>query len=134
LDRGPLGIALDPSFSTRGVVYAPYTYDAPIRGTAPVYNDACADPTGAGCNVSGRLSRILADGSEQVMIEVWCQQNAIRQERSAIVSDSARRRGWSFYPRSCCDFGGTRNAAVLSPWIHKLRLRTLRDHRGWRQG
>ena len=27
-----------------------------------------------GCKVSGRLSRILADGSEQVMIEDWCQQ------------------------------------------------------------
>ena len=73
-DRGLLGIALDPSFPTRSVIYALYTYDAPIGGTAPVYNDACADPTGAGCKVSGRLSRILADGSEQVMIEDWCQQ------------------------------------------------------------
>ena len=69
-----LGIALDPSFPTRSVIYALYTYDAPIGGTAPVYNDACADPTGAGCKVSGRLSRILPDGSEQVMIEDWCQQ------------------------------------------------------------
>ncbi len=73
-DRGLLGIALDPSFPTRSVIYALYTYDAPIGGTAPVYNDACADPTGAGCKVSGRLSRILPDGSEQVMIEDWCQQ------------------------------------------------------------
>jgi glucose/arabinose dehydrogenase len=73
-DRGLLGLALDPSFPTRSVIYALYTYDAPIGGTAPVYNDACADPTGAGCKVSGRLSRILPDGSEQVMIEDWCQQ------------------------------------------------------------
>jgi glucose/arabinose dehydrogenase len=73
-DRGLLGIALDPSFPTRSVIYALYTHDAPIGGTAPVYNDACADPTGAGCTVSGRLSRILPDGSEQVMIEDWCQQ------------------------------------------------------------
>jgi glucose/arabinose dehydrogenase/PKD repeat protein len=73
-DRGLLSIALDPSFPTRSVIYALYTYDAPIGGTAPVYNDACADPTGAGCTVSGRLSRILPDGSEQVMIEDWCQQ------------------------------------------------------------
>jgi glucose/arabinose dehydrogenase/PKD repeat protein len=73
-DRGLLSIALDPSFPTRSVIYALYTYDAPIGGTAPVYNDACADPTGAGCKVSGRLSRILPDGSEQVMIEDWCQQ------------------------------------------------------------
>ena len=73
-DRGLLGLALDPSFPTKNVMYALYTYDAPIGGTAPVYNDTCADPTGAGCKVSGRLSRILSDGSEQVMIEDWCQQ------------------------------------------------------------
>ena len=73
-DRGLLGLALDPSFPTKNVIYALYTYDAPIGGTAPVYNDTCADPTGAGCKVSGRLSRILSDGSEQVMIEDWCQQ------------------------------------------------------------
>ncbi len=73
-DRGLLGIALDPSFPTKSVIYALYTHDAPIGGTAPVYNDACSDPTGAGCKVSGRLSRILADGSEQVMLEDWCQQ------------------------------------------------------------
>ena len=73
-DRGLLGIALDPSFPTKNVIYALYTHDAPIGGTAPVYNDNCADPTGAGCKVSGRLSRVLADGSEQVMIEDWCQQ------------------------------------------------------------
>ena len=73
-DRGLLGLALDPSFPTKNVIYALYTYDAPIGGTAPVYNDNCVDPTGAGCKVSGRLSRILADGSEQVMIEDWCQQ------------------------------------------------------------
>ena len=73
-DRGLLGIALDPSFPTRSVIYALYTYDAPIGGAAPVYSDGCADATGSGCKVSGRLSRILADGSEQVMIEDWCQQ------------------------------------------------------------
>jgi glucose/arabinose dehydrogenase len=73
-DRGLLDIALDPSFPTRNVIYALYTYDAPIGGIAPVFNDACADPTGDGCKVSGRLSRILSDGSEQVMIEDWCQQ------------------------------------------------------------
>jgi glucose/arabinose dehydrogenase len=73
-DRGLLSIALDPSFPTRSLIYALYSHDAPIGGTAPVFNDACADPTGAGCKISGRLSRILADGSEQVMIEDWCQQ------------------------------------------------------------
>jgi glucose/arabinose dehydrogenase len=73
-DRGLLDIALDPNFPTTNRIYALYTYDAPIGGIAPVWNDACADPTGAGCKVSGRLSRILSDGSEQVMLEDWCQQ------------------------------------------------------------
>jgi len=73
-DRGLLGLALDPSFPTKNVIYALYTHDAPIGATAPVYNDLCGDPTGAGCKVSGRLSRVLSDGSEQVMIEDWCQQ------------------------------------------------------------
>jgi glucose/arabinose dehydrogenase len=73
-DRGLLDIELDPSFPTVSTIYALYTYDAPIGGIAPVWSDACADPTGAGCKVSGRLSRIRADGSEQVMLEDWCQQ------------------------------------------------------------
>ena len=73
-DRGLLSVALHPNWPTTSVIYALYTHDAPMGGSAPVYNDACADPTGAGCKASGRLSRILPDGSEQVMIEDWCQQ------------------------------------------------------------
>lgn len=73
-DRGLLGLAVDPSFPAKPVLYALYTHDAPMGGTAPTYSDFCWDPTGAGCLVSGRLSRILADGSEQVLIEDWCQQ------------------------------------------------------------
>jgi glucose/arabinose dehydrogenase/PKD repeat protein len=73
-DRGLLSIALDPSFPTRSVIYALYAHDAPIGGTAPVYNDACGDPTGAGCKISGRLSQIGPTGAETVLIEDWCQQ------------------------------------------------------------
>ncbi len=51
-----------------------YTHDAPIGGTAPQFNDACSDPTGNGCVVSGRLSRIGPEGGEEVLIEDWCQQ------------------------------------------------------------
>ena len=55
-----------------------YTYDAAIGGTAPRWNDNCPDPPGAerdGCVVSGRLSKILPDGSEQPLIkDEWCQQ------------------------------------------------------------
>lgn len=73
-DRGLLGFALHPSFPTVNTMYVLYTHDAPIGGTAPTYGDDCADPTGVGCKVSGRLSRILGDGTEQVLIEDWCQQ------------------------------------------------------------
>jgi glucose/arabinose dehydrogenase len=82
-DRGLLGMALDPGFTTgRPYVYLLYTYDAPIGGTAPVWNDACPTPPGPttnGCVVSGRLSRLTANGNvqsgpEQVLINDWCQQ------------------------------------------------------------
>jgi glucose/arabinose dehydrogenase/PKD repeat protein len=82
-DHGILGIALDPGFTAnRPYVYILYTYDAPIGGTAPRWNDICNDPPGQdtnGCVVSGRLSRLQANGNlmtgnEQVLIEEWCQQ------------------------------------------------------------
>jgi PKD repeat protein/glucose/arabinose dehydrogenase len=81
-DRGLLGLALDPSFPTNPYIYVLYTYDAPIGGTAPVWNDACPSPPGPttdGCVVSGRLSKLTLSGntatSEQVLIkDQWCQQ------------------------------------------------------------
>jgi glucose/arabinose dehydrogenase len=43
-----------------------------------VWNDACSDPTGNGCVVSGRLSRLTASGdvsvAEQPLVRDWCQQ------------------------------------------------------------
>ena len=38
-DRGMLGLALDPDFPARPFIYVLYTYDAPIGGTAPTWND-----------------------------------------------------------------------------------------------
>jgi glucose/arabinose dehydrogenase len=81
-DRGLLGLALHPSFPTVPYVYVLYTFDAPIGGTAPRWGDGCPNPPGAtgdGCVVSGRLSRLRAagnvmTGSEEVLIEDWCQQ------------------------------------------------------------
>ncbi|MDP2674286.1 MAG: PQQ-dependent sugar dehydrogenase [Dehalococcoidia bacterium] len=88
-DRGLLGMALDPSFPSQPYVYVLYTYDAPIGGSAPYWGsaadplyDPCPNPPGAtidGCVVSGRLSRLTASGNtwtgtEQVLIEDWCQQ------------------------------------------------------------
>jgi glucose/arabinose dehydrogenase len=87
-DRGLLGLALDPEFPAQPFVYVAYSHDAPIGRTAPRWGaagatgDPCPNPPGAtadGCVVSGRLSRLQADGNqmtgdEQVLIEDWCQQ------------------------------------------------------------
>jgi glucose/arabinose dehydrogenase len=83
-DRGLTGMALDPSFPAKPYVYVLYTYDAPIGGTAPQWgvpgqsSDSCPTPS-EGCLASGRLSRLQASGdqmvgSEQVLVEDWCQQ------------------------------------------------------------
>jgi glucose/arabinose dehydrogenase len=80
-DRGLLGMALDPGFTTGNpYVYVLYTLDAPIGGTPPVYNDSC--PNGDSdqwCLAGARLSRFKlktdgTGGAEQVLIEDWCQQ------------------------------------------------------------
>jgi glucose/arabinose dehydrogenase/PKD repeat protein len=81
-DRGLLGLALPPNFPADPYVYVLYAYDAAIGGTPPTWGDACPTPPGPttdGCLVSGRLSRLQANGdvmtgSEQVLINDWCQQ------------------------------------------------------------
>jgi glucose/arabinose dehydrogenase len=84
-DRGLLGLALAPGFPADPYVYVSYTHDALIGGVAPLWgtpgilSDDCPDPSGNGCVVSGRLSRLHADGDhmtgpEQVLVEDWCQQ------------------------------------------------------------
>jgi glucose/arabinose dehydrogenase len=87
-DRGLLGLALHPSFPATPYVYVAYTHDAEIGGTAPrwgtpgVLSDPCPTPPGPtadGCVASGRVSRLQAagnvmTGSEQVLVEGWCQQ------------------------------------------------------------
>jgi glucose/arabinose dehydrogenase len=63
-DRGLLSIALDPQFPIRPYLYALYTADAEIGGTAPRWgqpgatSDPCPTPPGAtdaGCMASTRL-------------------------------------------------------------------------------
>ncbi|MFG1817890.1 PQQ-dependent sugar dehydrogenase [Kribbella sp. NPDC049174] len=81
-DRGLLGFAIPPNFPANPFVYVLYAYEAPIGGTAPTWNDACPTPPGPttdGCLVSARLSRLqisgnVMTGSEQVLINDWCQQ------------------------------------------------------------
>jgi glucose/arabinose dehydrogenase len=81
-DRGLLGLAVPPDFPASPYVYVLYAYDAPIGGTPPTWGDACPTPPGPttdGCMVSARLSRLqisgnVMTGSEQVLINDWCQQ------------------------------------------------------------
>jgi PKD repeat protein len=89
-DRGLLGLALDPAFPTKPYVYVLYAYDhilgspdpPPRWGTPGGTSDSCPSPPGPttdGCVISGRVSRLQASGnvmtgSEQVLIEDWCQQ------------------------------------------------------------
>ena len=84
-DRGMMDLALDPNFPTSPYIYVLYAYDAPIGGTAPVWNDNCPVPPGPttdGCVISSRLVRLTIDpstytmvpGSEKVIINAWCQQ------------------------------------------------------------
>src|SRR5439155_19806140 len=87
-DRGLLGMALPPDFATNPYVYVLYTLDAhtdrnaPLWGTAGVYDDPLPTPPGAtadGVVVSGRLSRfrVNADGTsgpEEVLIDKQWQQ------------------------------------------------------------
>ncbi len=78
-DHGLSGLALDPQFPTVPDIYIAYTYDAPIGGTAPVWNDQCQADAQVGCVTSGRVSHIrltspTTAGPEQVLVEDWCQQ------------------------------------------------------------
>lgn len=88
-DRGLLGLAIDPGWPARPYLYALYTHDAMPGGVAPRWGtpggtgDPCPTPpgpTGDGCVVQGRLSRIDVNpitmlGSEVPLLDGnWCQQ------------------------------------------------------------
>jgi cysteine-rich repeat protein len=77
-DRGMLGLAIAPNFPATPHLYVLTTLD---QGN--FWNDGCSDATGAGCVVSGRLSRLtlnpanpsLATTTEQPLLEArWCMQ------------------------------------------------------------
>jgi len=79
-DRGLLGLAVDPGGAR---LYVSYPYDhklgdpapPPRWGTAGQDSDGCPDPSGTGCEVSARLSRIdIATGVETPLVEDWCEQ------------------------------------------------------------
>jgi glucose/arabinose dehydrogenase len=105
-DRGLLGMALDPAFPANPYVYVLYAYDAEIGGAAPLWGspgvsaDPCPTPPGPtddGCVISGRLSRLKANGNkmtgpEHVLINDWCQQYP-----SHSVGDLAFGKGGALY-------------------------------------
>ncbi|NUT34679.1 MAG: PKD domain-containing protein [Hamadaea sp.] len=81
-DRGLLGMALPPNFPTSPYVYVLYAYGVPLSGGA-AKDDSCTGVSGGAnggnCVVSARLSRLqisgnVMTGSEQVLINDWCQQ------------------------------------------------------------
>jgi glucose/arabinose dehydrogenase/fibronectin type 3 domain-containing protein len=86
--RGLMSLAVDPGFPAQPYIYIYYTLDARIGGTPPLYGDpggtwdSCARaPLGLdeNCIAGGRISRLriageAMTGSEQVLVEDWCQQ------------------------------------------------------------
>ena len=89
-DRGLLGMALDPNFPATPYVYVLYTYDArPSEATAPALGHAGCDlgrvpdaawrrhrtavSSAAGCRACRPNGNVMT-GSEQVLVEDWCQQ------------------------------------------------------------
>ncbi len=88
VDRGLLGLAVDPQWPVRPYVYVMYSYDHILGDPAPPpkWGDTCAG-SGSGvdngnCTASARVSRLTADatlerivpGSEKALVEDWCQQ------------------------------------------------------------
>ena len=82
-DRGLLGIELDPNFPASPRMWAIYSRNAAIGGTAPRWPDDCPDPPGGnddGCVISGRLVKLTLDPltnratSTTPLIDDWCQQ------------------------------------------------------------
>jgi glucose/arabinose dehydrogenase len=84
-DRGMLGLAIDPGFPTQPYLYALYTFDGPIGGTAPLWGtpDTDSDPcpanpgaTTGGCIASSKLVRLDMSGvtPPRTLVHDWCQQ------------------------------------------------------------
>jgi glucose/arabinose dehydrogenase/PKD repeat protein len=75
-DRGLLGLAIDPQYSSgRPYIYVAYTYDKEAGDPdMPRWSDSCPD-VDAGCPVSGRISRLGPDGTETVLVEDFCDQS-----------------------------------------------------------
>jgi glucose/arabinose dehydrogenase len=88
-DRGMLGLAIAPDYTTDPAIYVSYTLDQKPGGTIPAWGqpfvnvDNCPTPPGwteDGCLVMGRVAKLPLDpdgswsGRETILIDDWCQQ------------------------------------------------------------
>lgn len=79
-DRGLLGLAVHPEYPAKPYVYALYSLNLGPDGKPVQLEDDCADPTGAGCVITARLSKLTIDPTtgvsttRQPLITDWCQQ------------------------------------------------------------
>jgi len=73
-DRGLFALVLDPGFPRRPFVYVLYTFDGPVDAREPLGRRRCTGLFEGACPVSGRVSRLGADGNEVVLVAGWCQQ------------------------------------------------------------
>jgi glucose/arabinose dehydrogenase len=86
-DRGLLGMALDPSFTTNHRIYVAYTRDALPNGSSPHWGSVNGDgddcpsppgPTANGCVATSRIAVLTGVpgglATTQVLITDWCQQ------------------------------------------------------------
>jgi glucose/arabinose dehydrogenase len=141
-DRGLLGLAVDPDFPARPYLYALYTFDGSIGGTAPqwgsagVDSDPCPDPPGAtrdGCIVSSKLVKLTLTGNtttKQDLIHDWCQQypshttgDVVFGDDGALYVSGGEGAGWAFAdygqggsnPVNPCGDPGGGAGGVMSP-------------------
>lgn len=138
-DRGLLSVEVDPNFPAAPYLYILYTYDAPIGGTAPIYNDSDNRTASTPGPASARLSRLVLqlDGAdhyvmkdENVIINDWCQVVPVHSigtvrfgaEGALYISagDSAdySTADWGQYENLCgdpIDFGGSLRAQRHGP-------------------
>jgi glucose/arabinose dehydrogenase len=151
-DRGLLGLAIDPDFPARPYLYALYTFDGPVGGTAPRWgsagadSDPCPDPTGNGCVVSGKLVKLTLTGTtttKQDLINDWCQQYPSHSvgdlafgNDGALYVSGGEGAGWTFADygqggnpvNPCGDPGGGAGGAMSPPAAEggALRAQDLR--------
>jgi glucose/arabinose dehydrogenase len=148
LDRGLLGLALDPLFPERPWLYVFYTlnHDPHDPGShVPYWPDGCPIPLD-GCVVNARVSRLAVSpenqsvGGEHVLAENrWCQQFSSHSVGSIVFrADGAlclgSGDGASFSAVDYGQFGGTEDGPVRSRRSTRTRTAARRRRTATRSG